>query len=91
MYQLIVESFLGLKRQGDKLRMAPCIPKEWDGFKIHYRFNSAVYHIAVTQKDGEQAMQVTIDGVVQEDKMIPLTDDGAEHDVEVMLFTNTNA
>jgi len=88
MYRLIVEYFLGLKQEANKLQFAPCIPKEWESFKIHYRYKSTVYHIAVMQKDGEQTMNVTVNGVVQEDKMLTLTDDGAEHDVQVVVFTN---
>ena len=89
MYRMIVESFLGLKQEANKLIITPCIPKEWDTFKIRYRYKSAVYHITVTQKDGEPAMKVTVDGVAQEAKTITLTDDGAEHDAQVVLFTGS--
>ncbi|MGE0930568.1 GH36-type glycosyl hydrolase domain-containing protein [Peijinzhouia sedimentorum] len=87
MYRLIVESFLGLKQEAGKLKLAPCIPKEWESFKIHYRFKSAVYHITVTQKSGIPTMQVVVNGEVQEDNMIRLNDDAAEHDVQVVLVT----
>ena len=30
MYRLIVESLLGLKREVDQLRFAPCLPVDWD-------------------------------------------------------------
>jgi cellobiose phosphorylase len=87
MYRLIVEYFLGLKREGNKLRFAPCIPQDWESFKIHYRYKSTMYHIVVTQKIGEQSMRVTVNGVEQEDEMITLTDDGAEYDAQVLLST----
>ncbi len=87
MYRLIVESFLGLKQEAGKLKLAPCIPKEWESFKIHYRFKTSIYHITVTQKTGEPAMKVTVNGESQEDKMIWLKDDASEYDVQVMLTT----
>ncbi len=49
MYRLIVESLLGLRLEVDKLRFAPCLPPDWKGFKLHYRYRETVYHIAVTQ------------------------------------------
>jgi len=90
MYRLIVEDFLGLKREGNKLKFAPCIPKEWESFKVHYRYKSTVYHVAVIQKDGEQAMKVIVNGLEQEDRMITLTDDGGEHDAQVLLSTKSS-
>ena len=38
MYRLIVESLLGLRLEGDKLRLAPCLPASWPGFKLRYRY-----------------------------------------------------
>jgi len=87
MYRLIVESFIGLTQEAGKLILTPCIPKEWQSFKLHYRYRTAVYHITVTQQTGEPAMKVTVNGVMQEDKMIVLNDNGSEHDVQVILVT----
>ena len=49
MYRLIVESLLGLRLEVDKLCFAPCLPVEWNEFKIHYRYRETVYHITVRQ------------------------------------------
>jgi len=87
MYRLILESLLGLKKEVDKLSFEPCIPAEWDGFTVHYRFRETVYHIKVRQghAGGEGATTVTLDGVVQEGKEISLVDDLVEHFGEVMM------
>ena len=46
-----------------------------EGFKIHYRYRETVYHIAVLQTPAENGeMRVTVDGVEQHDKTIPLVD-----------------
>jgi cyclic beta-1,2-glucan synthetase len=86
MYRLITESFLGMQQEGNKLKFVPCIPEDWKSFKVHYRYKNTVYHIMVVQKDNVAAMKVTVDGVIQEDKMITLTDDLKEHEVEITVL-----
>ncbi len=49
MYRLMVESLLGLRFEVDRLRLTPCLPVYWEGFKLHYRHRETVYHIAVRQ------------------------------------------
>jgi cyclic beta-1,2-glucan synthetase len=86
MYRLIVESLLGLTLAGDRLSFTPLLPAGWDGFTVHYRYRETVYHIAVLRrKEGDGAAGVTVDGVPQQDKTIPLVDDHREHAVEVKV------
>jgi cellobiose phosphorylase len=86
MYRLVVESILGLRLEVDKLRIAPCVPADWDAFKVHYRYRETAYHIAVLDtRAGTGEMSVTVDGVEQHDKAIPLVNDRLEHSVEVRL------
>jgi cyclic beta-1,2-glucan synthetase len=86
MYLLILESLLGLTLEKDKLHMAPCLPADWETFKVHYRYRETVYHIGVLQTHaGNGEMSVTVDGVEQSDKAIPLVDDRKEHTVEVRI------
>ncbi len=82
-YRLIVESLLGLRLEGDKLRLAPCLPADWQTFKIHYRYRETVYHIVVAQTGDET--RVTVDGVARRDGAIPLIDDRRDHFVEVSV------
>jgi len=86
MYRLIVESLLGLRLEAGTLRFAPCLPANWEGFTVHYRYRETVYHIAVLQTvRGNGGMGVTLDGVEQDDKAIPLVDDRQEHSVAVRV------
>jgi len=86
MYRLIVESLLGLKLEVDKLRFAPCLPAEWETFKLHYRYRETVYHIVVVQIHApDNKTSVTVDGVEQSDEAIPLADDRLEHAVEIRI------
>lgn len=79
LYRLIIEFFLGLQQEGDKLKFIPCVPKEWESFKVHYRYNNTMYHIDIIQVNNSEEMIVTVDGIIMEDKIISLKDDGAEH------------
>jgi cellobiose phosphorylase len=84
LYRLIVESLLGLKVEADKLRFAPCLPADWDTFKLHYRYRETLYHIVVLQAADDEA-GVTVDGVEQKDGAVSLVDDFREHAVEVRI------
>jgi len=81
MYQLILESFLGLKREGESLSFAPCVPEEWTSFTIRYRYEETDYNIELIQ-DGNDAT-VTLDGVQQPGNKIVLLNDKAKHEVKV--------
>ena len=86
MYRLIVESFLGLRLEVDRLRIAPCLPADWKGFTVHYRFRETVYHIAVHQTPrGTGDERVSVDGRDEAGRAVPLVDDRLEHWVEVWV------
>ena len=88
MYRLIVESLLGITLATDRLILAPCLPPEWEGFKLHYQYRETVYHIAVRRNQGEEArLFATLDGVEQEGMAVFLVDDHREHQVEVRIPT----
>jgi cellobiose phosphorylase len=82
MYQLILESFLGLKREGDTLWLEPCMPAEWKSFTIHYRFGKSTYHISVFQTEQDTG-GITLDTEAVEGNKVLLKDDGREHQVRV--------
>lgn len=91
MYRLAAEILLGVHLEVDKLRFAPCVPDNWEMYKIHYRFRDTLYHITV-KRVGQKAAGVTriiLDGsiidVVEQPGTIPLVDDRQEHYVEVEL------
>jgi cellobiose phosphorylase len=93
LYRLVLESLLGLRLEGDRLVLAPCLPAEWDGFTVHYRYRETVYHLAVCQSGSDHtgfgAPRVILDGVEQPGPAIPLVDDHREHSVEVSVGRHT--
>ncbi len=97
MYRLGLEAILGLRRTGRTLRIDPCIPAGWPGFEVTYRAADArrpsgaraTYRIRVDNPQGtcRGVAQVVLDGKRLSGKGIPLRDDGAEHQVRVLMGT----
>ncbi len=88
LYRAGLESILGFRKHGSSLRIDPCIPREWKSFEITYRHGGTRYHIAVENPDGvcRGVVRVTLDGtLLGGDARIPLSDDGGEHRVVVVL------
>lgn len=55
LYRLIIESLIGIQREGDQLRITPCIPAEWPGYALTYQHGTSQYRIEVTQVWAEVA------------------------------------
>ena len=85
MYQLTVQTLLGLHLEVDQLRVAPCVPLEWKSYKVHYRYRETFYHITVNCMREQSEQGLTVDGVKRSGNMIPLVDDRQEHIVEVFI------
>ena len=83
LYRLIVESLLGLRREGERLHIAPCLPEEWKMYSLSYRYRDTMYRITVVQNGANSG--ATLDGVDQGDEGIPLVDDRRTHVVEVTV------
>jgi cyclic beta-1,2-glucan synthetase len=84
MYRLLVETLLGVNREGDQLRLEPRMPQAWTRYKIHYRYGQTVYHITITRlpADAPETAQLSLDGTEIPGPLLPLRDDGQDHTVE---------
>ena len=86
MYRLIVESLLGLRLDADKLHFAPCVPAQWSGFNIRYRFRETIYAIEFTNNVATTTgIQVCLDGIPCREAVITLRDDSVLHAVSVSI------
>jgi len=89
MYRLTLESLLGVRRLGDRLIIAPCLPREWPGFSMTYRFGETQYRIEVIQTEPtapvEESVSITVDGVLDVGPGFALIDDHREHQVKVRV------
>jgi cyclic beta-1,2-glucan synthetase len=80
MYRLIVESLLGVTRHGAWLHVEPCLPAGWAPATVSYRHGGTSWEIVIA---AGPAARMLLDGVLREDRRVPLVDDGQPHRVEV--------
>jgi cellobiose phosphorylase len=85
MYQLLAESFFGLKRNGNRLGVKPCIPESWNEFEINYRFTDTMYHLKFERVEGDAPMKLILDDIEQESDDILLVNDKMEHEVKIRM------
>jgi cellobiose phosphorylase len=94
MYRVALESILGFKLMGgDELMLKPCIPDEWNQFRLTYGLSDGRtrYEIIVRNPTGraESVVAVIVDGqagkVEYEWACIPLVKDGTMHEVSILL------
>lgn len=87
MYRLLVETLLGVKLEGARLRLSPRLPGSWTTYKVHYRYHQTVYHITITRRaEGTlDSNELTLDGQPLPDGVILLVDDHVEHFVEMRI------
>jgi cellobiose phosphorylase len=90
LYRLIIESLLGVTLEdGQRLRIAPCLPTNWSVWTMHYRFGKAHYEIVFTLSEllpGKKAtLSITLDGALQVGNVIELSSEEGEYLVRVSI------
>lgn len=89
-YRAGLEYILGLRVQGNKLSLQPCVAKEWKSYRLKYQFTKTTsYEFVVSNPDGVSVgiQSLRMDG---EPVQFPveMKDDGRAHRVEVTLGTS---
>ncbi|MGH7780661.1 MAG: GH36-type glycosyl hydrolase domain-containing protein [Candidatus Binataceae bacterium] len=89
MYRAGLDSILGFRLRGESLLLDPCIPSNWQGYEITFKYHSARYQISVEnpRRVSRGVTQLELDGAILTDasRKIPLADDGSIHRVRVVL------
>jgi cyclic beta-1,2-glucan synthetase len=87
MYRLGIEAILGITRQGSSLHIDPCIPHQWPGFKVEYRFGGSLYKINVENPGGVNRgiREISLNGNTLSEGVVSLTDDGQIHEIRVLM------
>ena len=88
LYRAGLEWILGFRKRGSALRIDPCIPRGWKRFQITYHHGESVYRITVENPKGvcRGVSGVSLDGTpLMGEALVPLSDDGHEHQVHVVL------
>ena len=68
--------------------MDPCIPRHWECFEISYRHGGTLYRISVENPKGvcRGVSRISLDGIpLSPGALVPLSDDGSEHRIGVVL------
>ena len=87
-YRAGLEWILGFRVRGTILSVDPCIPRSWPNYSIRFKYHSATYKLRVENPAGVSrgVARVELDGKsVAGAANIPLLDDGAEHQILVVL------
>jgi cyclic beta-1,2-glucan synthetase len=92
-YRVWLEEIFGFQRRGDTLTINPVIPKDWPGFRLHYRYKDTRYRIVVENPNhcSRGVTLVELDGTALPDKVVMLQDDAQPHEVRVVLGTQPPA
>jgi cyclic beta-1,2-glucan synthetase len=87
MYQAAIDAFLGLRLAGSTFSVNPCIPTIWPEYSLVWNRGRTRYRIKVVNPDRAACGAATaqLDGAAVDANAIPLVDDGATHDVTVVL------
>ena len=87
------QGILGIRPDYDGLRIDPCIPRGWSGYRATRRFRDAVYQIAVSNPDGvcSGVRSLRVNGRAIAGDLAPLAPAGARVTVEVVLGRRSEA
>lgn len=83
----ISQWILGIKPDYEGLKVDPCIPKAWDGYKVMREFKGSKYEINIQNPNhvSKGVAALVVDGKAIEGNIIPDFKDGKLHQVEVTL------
>ncbi len=88
MYRGGIEWILGLRVRGMMLTIDPCIPRNWPGYSMEFRYHSSTYKIKVENPSSvSKGVALTeLDGkILAGAANVPLTDDGKIYQLRVVL------
>ncbi|PLP98020.1 GH36-type glycosyl hydrolase domain-containing protein [Cupriavidus pauculus] len=89
MYRAALEGILGIRREGDRLIVAPCIPASWPGFKATINVASTHYEISVETRlhhaDGISRALLDGAGIPFANGLVSAPLGGGEHTLVVLL------
>jgi cellobiose phosphorylase len=86
-YQAATQFILGIQPSFKGLRIDPCIPSEWSGFKIIRKYRGAIYDIRGNNpsKISKGVKSIVVDGKEITGNLLPVFGDGKTHSIIVTL------
>ena len=78
---------LGIRPDHNGLIVDPCIPKEWKQFRVVRKYRNSTYNINVNNPNNinKGVKSISVDGKTITGNMLPVFNDGKNHNVEVVL------
>jgi cellobiose phosphorylase len=86
-FYTISQYILGIQPDYNGLKIDPCIPKDWKGFKVTRKFRGANYDIEILNPNGvcKGVAKIIVDGKIIESNLLPVFEAGTTHTVIVEM------
>lgn len=86
-FVVISQNILGIKPDYNGLMIDPCIPKDWEGYKVSRKFRNATFEISISNPNhvSKGVKKLVVDGKEIDGNIVPVFDDGKVHNVEVVM------
>lgn len=86
-YAAITQHILGIRPALKGMMIDPCIPKDWNGFKVSRKFRGYTMNIEVKNPNhvSKGVKEITVDGNTIEGNTIPILDKEKTYQVQVIM------
>jgi cellobiose phosphorylase len=85
-YVAATQWILGIRPTFEGLKIAPCIPESWDGFKARRMFRGVTYHVTVKRAGRGNRVSLKVNGKPVQGDIVPFPAEGvASMEVEAVL------
>ncbi|MGH6821037.1 MAG: GH36-type glycosyl hydrolase domain-containing protein, partial [Methylocella sp.] len=85
MYRAGLEAILGIVREGNMLRVKPCMPPEWNEFQVSLKYGATRHEITVRRGSGAATSSPQVQKISRSEYLIALQDKGGVVDIELAL------
>ena len=87
MWKTSIDWIMGVRAEIRGLLIDPCVPSEWDSYKVTRRFRRATYEIEVSNPDHvcHDIKEILVDGTRYDSYLLPAFPAGETHQVRIIL------
>lgn len=87
MWKVSLDWILGVRAEFRGLLIDPCIPPEWDSFKVTRHFHRATYEIEIENPDhvAHGVREMWVDGELHHSDLVPIFPAGTTHQVKAIM------